>query len=612
MTRMSDLYPTEAELGRLRAVASGTERPDLIVRGGLVQSPGTDEFLERDVVIAGRHIATLTPWGHFADAAAEIQADGQYVVPTFLDAHLHIEYTNLTPGELARVSVPRGTTTVLTDPNGAANVWGPRGMDFLLRTETPLHIFQQVSPTTPGAPALERGGAIIPDEVVHARLLDDVTATLGESNPFDYGAASTGRFRAALAAGRRLTGHTAAQTHESLWGYLAAGISDDHNSATVDEALERVRLGAMITVMGSSLTDNTVSLFADLEAIRPAFGSMCFCADDKHALDLATEGHIDHHVRQAIRFDVEPGLAYRMATAHAAKYYRLDQVLGLLAPSRLADLQLIPDLAEVRPSLVIVAGQVAARDGVATFLNSDEVPDWALDTLHLPELLEPEMFALPAPEGIGSIARVRAMEMYRGYFKRAFEGELPVVDGLVRADPARDLLKIAVVDRHHGDGQVGLGFVRGFGLRRGAIAITMNCPNMNIAVVGGNDEDMLLAVEELRRMRGGFVTVADGEVLARVPLPVGGMMSAAPFEETAEALRIGHAATAALGCSIPSPYIILSFVGLYVVPDLGVTELGLIDALSQSFVDVLIPGPVDPCGHDGDVSHGEVQHGELR
>ncbi|BDI22189.1 adenine deaminase C-terminal domain-containing protein [Herbiconiux sp. L3-i23] len=596
MTRKGDLYPTDDELRRLRAVAAGRERPDLIVRGGLVLSPGTDEFLERDVVIAGRHIATLTPWGHFADAEHEIDAAGAHVVPGFIDSHLHVEYTNLTPGELGRLAVARGTTTVLTDPNGAANVWGPRGMDFMLQTTTPLHIFQQVSPTTPGAPELERGGAIIPEEVVRERLLDDVTATLGESNPFDYGDESTGRFRAALAAGRRLTGHTAAQSHESLWGYLAAGISDDHNAATVDEVLERVRLGAMVTVMGSSLTDNTVPLFADLDAIVPALRSMSFCADDKHALDLSTEGHIDHHVRQAIRFGVDPGTAYRMATTQPAAYYRLDQVLGLLAPSRLADLQIIPDLAEARPSVVVVAGEIVARDGHALFQNTDPIPDWARDTVHLPASLPADLFALPAPAGSADRARVRAMEMYRGYFKRAFEAELAVEDGLVVSDAVNDVLKIAVLDRHHGDGRAGLGFVKGFGLSRGAIAITMNCPNMNIAVVGATDDDMLHAVEELRRMGGGFVTVADGEVLARVPLPVGGMMSAAPFEETAEALRVGHAATRALGCDIASPYIILSFVGLYVVPDLGVTELGLIDAQHQSFVDVLLPGPVDSCG----------------
>lgn len=595
MTDLTDLLPTTAELVRLRAVAAGDAEPDLIVRGGLVQSPGTEEWLEADVLVSGRHIAALTPWGHVASAPREIDAAGCHVVPGFIDTHLHVEYTNLTPGELARLSVPRGTTTVLTDPNGSANVWGARGMDLCLSTGTPLHVFQQVSPTTPGSTQLERGGAVIPEETVRARLHDDVTVTLGESNPFDYGEVSTGRFREALVSGRRITGHTAAQSRESLWGYLAAGVSDDHNAATVDEVLERVRLGTRITVMGSSLTDNTVPLFSDPDAIAPALRSMSFCADDKHALDLSTEGHIDHHVRQAIRFGIDPQLAYRMATTQPAVYYRLDHVLGVLAPSRLADLQIIPHLAAVRPHTVLVAGRVVARDGKALFANTDEIPAWALDTVRLPQRLPADLFRVAAP-GVDR-ASVRAMEMYRGYFKRAFVADLPVVDGDVRADPTQDVLKVAVVDRHHGEALAGVGFVRGFGLRRGAIAITMNCPNMNIAVVGATDADMRFAVEELARLGGGFVTVAEGEVLARVPLTVGGMMSAAPWEETAAALAAGHAATHGLGCPIASPYIILSFVGLYVVPDLGLTERGLIDAASQKFVDVLVPGPVDACGH---------------
>lgn len=596
MTQLSSLIPTEAELVRIRAVAAGHAEPDLIIRGGWVQSPGTEEWLARDVIISGRHIATLTPWGHVPSALREIDATGSYVVPGFIDAHLHIEYTNLTPGELARLSVPRGTTTILTDPNGSANVWGAAGMDLMLSTTTPLHIFQQVSPTTPGSDQLERGGAIIPEEVVRARLWDDHTATLGESNPFDYSERSTGRFREALAARRRMTGHTAAQTAESLWGYLAAGISDDHNASTVEEVLERTRLGAMITVMASSLTDNTERLFADLDAISPALRTLCFCADDKHAADLSSQGHIDHHVRQAIRFGVDPQLAYRMATTIPSHYYRLDQVLGVLAPSRLADIQIISDLADVRPSLVLVEGAVVGEEGAATFANADILPEWAYDTVHLPATLAEDLLALPAPEGRVQVT-VRAMEMYNGYFKREFQAVLPVVGGVVGTDTETDVLKIAVIDRHHGDGEVGLGFVRGFGLRRGAIAITMNCPNMNIAVVGTNDEDMLTAVRALEARGGGFVTVADGEVLAEVPLPVGGMMSDQPWEQTAAALTHGHAVTAELGCPIPSPYIILSFVGLYVVPDLGLTELGLIDAATQSFVDVLLPGPAGACGH---------------
>ncbi|WES62803.1 adenine deaminase C-terminal domain-containing protein [Microbacter sp. GSS18] len=594
MTDKGDLYPTTAELVRLRAVAAGRARPDVIVRGGLVQSPGTEEWLERDVLIAGRHIATLTPWDHVAEAGEIIDARGAWVVPGFIDAHLHVEYTHLTPGQLARLSVPRGTTTVLIDPNGSANVWGAAGMDFALSTRTPLHMFQQVSPTTPASTTLERGGAVIPEPTVLGRLRDDVTVTLGEGNPFDMGDVSTARFREALVAGRRITGHTAAQTGESLWGYLAAGVGDDHNSATIEQALERTRLGAMITVMGSSLTDNTVALFADLEAIAPALRHMCFCADDKHALDLSTQGHIDHHVRQVIRFGVDPQLAYRMATTVPARYYRLDQVVGMLAPSRLADLQIIPDLADVRPDTVIVAGSVVARSGAALFAAEDPIPAWTRDTVHLPDELDPDMFRVPAE---GATARVRAMAMYNGYFKRAFEAELEVVDGAVVSDTAGDVLKIAVVDRHHAEGHVGVGFVRGFGLARGAIAVTMNCPNMNIAVVGADDASMVRAVEELRAMQGGFVTVDGDEVLARVELPIGGMMSDAPFEQTAAALAHGHAATAGLGCPIRSPYIILSFVGLYSVPDLGVTERGLVDAVTRSFVDVLLPGPVDACGH---------------
>jgi adenine deaminase len=590
MTSLAELYPSDSELARLRAIASGRQAADLIVRGGLVLSPGTDEWLERDVVIGGRHIAALTPWGRF-DAVHEIDARDAYVAPTFIDAHLHIEYTNLTPGELARVSVPRGTTTVLTDPNAAANVWGAEGMDFMLTTGTPLRIFQQVSPTTPGDSRLERGGARIPESTVRSRLRDDVTVTLGEGNPFDLGDESTSRYRAALAAGRRITGHTAAQTEESLWGYLAAGVGDDHNAATVGEALERVRLGAMITVMASSLADNTVPLFSDPDAIAPALSNMCFCADDKNAYDLMTEGHIDHHVRQAISFGIDTKLAYRMATTHPAGYYRLDQVLGLLAPSRLADLQILDDPAEVRPSVVVSAGRVVARNGNALFENNDAVPAWAFDTVRLPDALSPELFEVRAD---GPVARVRAMELYRGYFKRAFEAELPVVGGIVQPDVDADLLPFAVLDRHHGDGSRGVGFVRGFGLSRGAIAISMNCPNMNIAVVGTTSADMLHAVEELRAMGGGFVTVADGEVLAAVPLPIGGMMSADGFEATAEQLRLGHRATASLGCRIPSPYIVMSFIGLYSVPDYGVTERGLIDTATQDFVDAVLP---DRCGH---------------
>lgn len=586
MTNRNDLYPTATELERLRLVASGQADADLIIRGGRVLAPTTNEFLERDVVIAGRHIAAITPVGHFAAGpdCDEVDATGRFVVPTFIDSHLHIEYTMLSPGQLARISVPLGTTTVLTDPNGSAN-FGEDAMDYMLTTSAPFHILQQVPPTVPANLELERGGVVIPEETVLRRLERDDTVTLGESNPFEYGPVAAARYAHAIRQGKRITGHTAAQSGETLWGYLAAGVGDDHNSVTIDEVLERVRLGTLITIMGSSLADNTVSIFSDLERVRPAFGQLAFCADDKHVVDLEAQGHIDHHVRQAIRFGVDPAWAYRMATWNPAVHYRLDQAVGIIAPSRLADLQLIDDLAEVRPSSVYVAGRLVAKDGLPLFEDDDAPPQWSVDSFRMPEDFSAERFRVPAE---GGRARVRAAEMYNGYFKRAFTADLEVVDGNVVADPIQDVLKIAVVDRHYGDGQLGIGFVKGFGLTSGAIA-TFTCMNMNISVVGTSDEEMAHAVREMRARGGGMVTVSGGKVLGAVALPLGGMISNAPWEQTAAALREAHAATKAIGCTIESPYIVLSFVGLSGVPDLGLTELGLIDSKSQSFVDVVLP-----------------------
>ncbi|GAB2468961.1 adenine deaminase [Conyzicola lurida] len=583
-----DLLPTNEELAVLRRVAIGQAPADLIIRGGSVLSVHTGEFLLRDVVVSGRHIAAVTPVGHF-DCETVIDAAGKHVLPTFIDAHLHIEWTMLTPGELARLSVPRGTTTVLTDPDGLANVAGIDGMDFMRETGTPFRIFEQVSPSTPVNAALERGGAVIAEQLVLDRLDDARSVSLGEGNPFDLSDVATNRFRQAMVAGKRITGHSARQSGEGLWGYLAAGVGDDHNAATIDEVLERVRLGAMITLMSGSMNDNTVEVFADLDRVGPALDHMSFCADDKHVLDIATEGHIDHHVRQAIAAGIPAAQAYRMASWQPALYYRLDHLMGSVTPGRLADLQIIDDLAGVRAERVIVGGELVAVDGVPYFDNTDDVPEWLTATMHVPEEFPASLLAVPAP---GETATVQAMEMYDGYFKRAFHVALPVVGGAVTSDVERDVLKIAVVDRHYGDGQCGVGFVRGFQLARGALAVTINCTNANIVAVGTNDDDIAVAVGALRDQGGGFVVVDGGEVVARVHLPVGGMMSAAPWETTAAQLSTANDVAFELGCRIRSPFMVLSFVGLGVVPDLGLTELGLIDATSQSFIDlVLTSGP---------------------
>lgn len=580
----AELVATVAELQRLRAVASGAVEADLILRGGTVLSVHTGEFLPRDVVISGRHIAAVTPVGEF-DAKNVNDVTGRHIVPTFVDTHLHIEYTMLTPGEMARVSVPRGTVTVLADPNCIANVIGAEGMDIVGTTSTPLRIFRQVSHRVPRTPDLELGGAVVDDAEIAERVQASLAVTLGESNPFDLDEWSAVKQVAALTAGKRLTGHTARLGGPPLWSYLAGGISDDHNAVTTEEVLERLRLGAMLTVMSGSMNDNCQTVFADLDALGDGLFHISFCADDKHVEDLAEQGHIDHHVRQAIAHGVPIPLAYRMATYAAALHYRFDHVLGSITPSRIADILVIDDLAQALPDQVYVAGALVAEHGQPLFVNTDPIPDVTRNTVRLHPNFGPSAFAVSADT---DTAWVQGMEMYDGYFKRAFHVELPVINGCVQCDPDRDVAKVAVVDRHHATQAVGVGYVRGFGLKRGALAATTNCENQNLVMVGTSDEELAFAAAAAREMGGGYVAVADGQVLGSVPLPIAGIMSDLPWEQVAEQSRRINGIAASLGCEIPAPFMIMAFVGLAGVPDLGLTERGLIETASQSFVDVVL------------------------
>jgi adenine deaminase len=576
--------PTVAELMHMRFVAAGKEKPDRIIRGGKILALHIGEILERDVVIAGRHIAAITPVGHF-DCDEIIDATGYFVAPTFIDVHLHIEYTKLVPGELARLSVPRGTTTVLADANCIANVLGEDGLDFMGTTTTPLRILRQVSHKVPQAPDLELGGAHLTTAQIAARVQRPDAATLGESNPFNLDESSARKQVAAIAAGKRITGHTALLENEPLWSYLAGGVSDDHNAHKTKDVVERLRLGAMLTVMAGSMNDNTPEVFADIGALKDGLNHISFCADDKLVEDLDRQGHIDHHVRKAIECGVEPLKAWRMATLNAASYYRIDHLIGSVTPNKLADLQLVADLADARPHLVLVDGRIVARDGQPLFANTDPVPDFTLNTIHLNAGIDAAAFATTAE---GPTAWVQAMEMYDGYFKRAFHTRLAVRDGKLQCDIEQDVLKVAIVDRHHGTKSIGIGFVKGFGLKRGAIAATTNCENQNLVIVGTSDEDMAFAARAIESIGGGYVTVAGGEILGTVPLPVAGCMSDQPWEVVRDQSLACDAATRDIGCSMHAPFLIMSFIGLVGVPDLGLTERGLVETKTQSFTDLVL------------------------
>lgn len=590
------LAPDAKLLRRLQRTARGQQPADLVVRDARVLCLHTREILQRDVVVCGAFIAAVTPVGHFSSCVREIDAGGAYLAPAFIDTHVHIEYSLLTPGEFARCVIPRGTGCVLADPNCIGNVLGADGMDWAGRTTTPLKILQQISHRIPRAPALELGGATVTEEEQLSRIQRSSAVTTGESVPFGFDERAARLQALALASGRRNTGHSARVAGEQLWAYAATGISDDHNAFVTDEVLERLRLGMMITVMSGSMNDNVPLVFADPEAVAGSYAGFSFCADDRHVADLHRHGHIDHHVRAAIAAGVPVLEAYRMASLNAATFYRLDHLIGSITPARRADFMLLDDLESVRPHTVFLDGSMVVRntwsaDGVPVsilgFENADPVPASAAGTVRLSLNLSEETFRIPATAAPGEVAVVRAMAMYDGYFKRAFEAELPVVDGDVCADPDRDIAKIAVIDRHHATDTAACGFVQGFGLREGALAGTTNCENQNLVVLGTNNADMVVAAEALRECGGGYVVVRGGKVTALLPLPVAGIMSDLPFEEVLAGSDQVNAAAAENGCQIAAPFMILAFVGLAGVPDYGLTEKGLIDAATQSFIPVL-------------------------
>jgi adenine deaminase len=582
--------PSPDEIRRLKAVARGDEPGDVALRGGQVVFVHTCEILAADVILVDRHIAAVVPPGRLS-ATQTVDATGRYIAPTFADAHIHMDYTLLTPSELARLVVPRGTTTMFADPVCLANVLGVLGMDLAATTVAPMRIFQQVTPDVPRRGRHQLGGAKVPHEHVIDRITWANATSVGESSPFLDDEPMRELLSVALSHGRRATGHTARLDGEPLWAYLAGGVGDDHNAATWPEVLERVRRGMVVTIMAGSMADSVADILGDPSRLGMIAQHLCFCADDKHVDDLVEQGHIDHHVRSAVALGVEPALAVRMGSLNAAMHFGVDHLVGSITPGRVADLQLLDDLTSYAPIEVWVNGSCVARDGVALFTESDPIPAESLGTVHI-GAVDATAFEVRVPDVAEQVppttAFVRAMEMYDGYFKRALVAEADVVDGLVQTCEEHDLAKIVVVDRHHGTGATGIGFVRGFGLRNGALAATTNCDNQNVVAVGTDDTQLAAAVAALDRLGGGYVVIGAGEVLAELPLPYAGIISDQPWEIVLEQSRAINAAAESIGCPIHAPFMILAFVGLPGVPDYGLTELGLIDVIGRQQVDVVL------------------------
>ena len=567
--------PLKGDLTRRLAVARGDAPADLVLRGGRVLSVFTREWLEADVAICDGMIAGVGSY----EGLETIDADGAYVAPGLIDAHLHLETSKLLPSEFARLVLPLGTTAVVADPHEIANVLGTDGVHWLVDVceELPLEVFFTASSCVP-ASQFESPHRPFTTGDLESLLRRRLVIGLAEMMNFPGVISGDPGELAKLAVdgAERVDGHAPGVRGHALQAYAAAGIRSDHEAFTVEEGRERLRAGLWLLIREASAARNLRALIPLVAEFGPH--RMAFCTDDREPEHIATDGHINAIVRDAVSLGVSPADALTMASHHPALWHGLDH-LGAVAPGYQADLLLLPDLERFVPELVLKRGRTV--DAV----EPTPVPEWVRQSVRLRPVGAID-FAVPWENG-----SARVIGLVPGQIvTEALVEELPAADGEAHADPERDLAKIAVIERHLGTGRIGKGFVQGFGLERGALASTFSHDAHNVVVVGMSDEDMATAVARLAELGGGLVVVDGGRIAAELPLPVAGLLSDRPLAEVIAGSDATVAAVHALGSSVESPFQSMAFLALSVIPSLKLTDRGLVDVDRFELVSLHVKG----------------------
>jgi adenine deaminase len=559
-------------------VARGDEPADLVISGGRVFVPGTREWVRTDLAVVDGVIAG---WGA-RQAHEVVEVDGASLTAGFIDPHMHIESTKLWVDEFVRTVLPHGTTAVAADPHEVANVFGVPGVVAFAEAAKGLPFTFGIcaSSCVPASP-FESPGA----ELGHAELREllEVHGALGVAEIMNFRGVINGDpemlAKIATAGGRRVDGHAPGVLGRQLDAYLAAGVESDHECTTLEEAEEKRRKGMWIFVREGSASRNLSALIATVA--RHGTDRVALCTDDREPDTLVHEGHINDCVRLAVAAGVKLEDALVLATANPAEYHHFDH-LGWLAPGYQADVLCFDDITSFEPTRVWQAGRLVARDGrtLPGAVPDVAVPEWMLHSVHLEHSPGPGSFDMSPPAG----GRARVI----GAEARSLSTRDLVMDV---TSPSLDVARIAVVERHRRTGRVGLGYVTGFGLERGAIASTVAHDAHNCMVVGARDgsgpKEMAAGVARLAEIGGGQVAVLDGRVIGEVPLPIGGLMSNKSATEVAEELRhLTEVVSRALGVTLDAPFMQLSFLGLSVIPELRITDRGLVDVRAFSLTDV--------------------------
>ncbi|MGD2178380.1 MAG: adenine deaminase [Anaerolineae bacterium] len=582
------------ELNRFLPIARGDEPADLLLRNGRVINVLTGEIIEADVAIAGDSIVGV---GLPYEAEEEIDLGGRYVCPGLIDAHVHIESSMVTPPQFARAVLPRGTTTVVSDPHEIANVAGADGIRFMLDVSEglPLTVFVNLPSSVPATHMATAGAALSAHDLIEladlrrvvglAEFMNVPGLVLGDPEAL----AKIEAFR-----DRVIDGHSPGVSGPWLQAYVGAGPGSDHECTTADEMVEKLRLGMYVFIREATGAKN-------LRALLPAVSAensrrVGLCTDDRHPADLLDEGHIDYLIRLAVEEGLDPITAIQMATLNAAEWFRLRD-RGAIAPGKRADLVVFSDLQDFNAEMVLAGGKLVARNGEP----AGDWPEPSVDASAVRGTINVDWdalsFAMAAPHTSAGPVEARVIGLVPDQIvTEHLVEQVPVQDGPsagsgcreVVADVKRDILKIAVVERHRGSGNVGLGLVRGLGLKRGALAGSVGHDAHNLTVAGCDDVSMMTAARAVGELGGGLVAAVGEEVLAQVPLPIAGLMSDQSLQTVRRQMDELVSVAQGLGSPLHDPLMTLGFLALEVIPSLKLTDQGLVDVEQFDFVPLFL------------------------
>lgn len=562
-------------------VARGIEKADLVIKNANIVNVLSEEIHKGDIAIKDGIIAGI---GENYSGEKEIDINGAYVTPSFIDGHVHLESSMMLPKEFAKVVLPAGTTTVIIDPHEISNVLGLHGISFMHEAvkNLPIDVYTMLPSCVPATPFETSGFDLNSYDL---SLLIDKPWVLGIAEMMNFPGVLNldknviAKLELAKSKGKRIDGHAPYLSGKDLCAYIASGVKSDHECTTPEEAIERLRLGMYVMVREGTAAK-------DLNALIPVLNSCntrkcVFVTDDRHPADL--KEHINGMVRRAVEAGVSPIKAVQIASLNTAEYFGLNN-LGAIAPGYKADLLILPDLKSFKPDIVIKNGFVAAQNGKLT----SEMPEY--DSLSMRNSVNvrwitPEDFRI---EAIGDgVKQVRALEVIpHQLITKSVVSEVNVVDGNAISNVENDTLKICVIERHRATGNIGKGFVKGFNLKSGAIASTVAHDSHNMIVVGTNDEDMYKAAVALIKCQGGKVVVKDGEIISQLPLPIAGLISDKDFDYVVKKCEELNQTAHSIGCSLEDPFMTMGFLSLPVIPELKITDKGVFDTNKFDFINI--------------------------